>query len=286
MATLAACSRSGALPGDLRGKVYFVSDRDGRDAVFAKELPSGKESPFLAIDEPVGDPALSPDGGQMAFAMGGRIGLLALASKQTRLLTLGVDWKDSHPSWRPDGKALVVTSRRPDSQNHDVHLLFATAPAGGEVRQILTDTPGLDEASPRFAPGGGHVLFVRDGGVFRLEPGGRAHRLTAGFRILRALSLLPSGRLVTPWTEGKTFGLEAMDAEGNNRETLAQGPAFYRDVTPSPDGRYFAATVGYEADAMRLRQRAEIRLLDAQGRAVGALVRSWRSNNHSPFWGP
>lgn len=285
-AAVVACRREPPLPADLTGRLIFVSDRGGRDAIYQKKLPAGEEELLLGLHDPVGDPALSPDGQALAFSMGGRIGLLDLATRATRFLTLGVDWKDTHPVWRPDGKALVVTSRRPDSQNHDAHLLFLAVPTGGEARQALTDTPGLDETSAAYGSDGSFVVLVRAGGVYRLEPGtDRAHRLITGFRVMRGVSFLPSGRLLAPWTEGKQFGLDLMDTDGKNRETVTQGGVFYRDAAASPDGRYLAVTVDFEADVMKLRQRAEIRLLDGRGQAVGFLVRSWRSNSHSPAWG-
>ncbi len=285
-AAAVACRREPPLPADLSGRLIFVSDRGGRDAIYQRTLPAGEEELLLGLHEPVGDPALSPDGQALAFSMGGRIGLLDLASRSTRFLTLGVDWKDSHPAWRPDGKVLAVTSRRPNSQNHDVHLLFTAAPTGGEVRQVLTDTPGLDETSAVYSPDGSFVVLVRAGGVYRLEPDtGRASRLITGFRVMRGVAFLASDRLLAPWTEGKQLGLDLMGTDGKNRETLTQGSVFFRDATASPDGRYLAATVDFEADVMRLRQRAEIRLLDVRGQTLGVLARSWRSNNHSPAWG-
>lgn len=281
-----ACQREPPLPADLAGRLIFVSDRGGRDAIYQKKLPDGEDELLLGLHEPLADPALSPDGRTLAFSMGGRIGLLDLATPAPRFLTLGIDWRDSHPAWRPDGKALAVMSRRPDSPNHDLHLLFIASPAGGEARQALTDTPGLDEISPAFSPDGSFLALVRAGGIYRLDPGtGRAQRLNTGFRVIRGASFLPSGRLLAPWTEGKQYGLDVLDADGKNRETLTQGSAFCRDAAASPDGRHLAVTVGFEADAVRLRQRVEVRLLDSSGRTLGSLVRSWRSNNHSPRWG-
>ncbi len=283
---LAACQRSTRLPADLKGRLVFVSDRGGRSAIYQKRLPVGEEELLLGLHEPVADPALSLDGRTLAFSMGGRIGIMDLEARTPRFLTLGVDWKDSRPAWRPDGKALLAISRRPDSQNHDVHLLFTTAPSGGEVRQPLTDTPGLDESAAAFSAEGSFLALVRAGGVYRLEPGiDRASRLITGFRVMHGVVFLDSGRLLSPWTEGKLFGLDLMDADGKGRETLVQGSVYYREVTASPDGRYLAVTVGFENDVMSLRQRAEIRLLDAHGQALGLLARSWRSNNHSPAWG-
>jgi hypothetical protein len=94
---------------------------------------------------------------------------------------------------------------------------------------------------------------------------------------------------VCAWTEGKRHGLDALDAEGRRREPLSEGGAFYRTVAPSPDGRFLAATLTWDAawslGALFRGQREEVRLLDAQGREVARLEASRRHANHSPDWG-
>ncbi|HWX23469.1 MAG TPA: hypothetical protein VN083_00440, partial [Vicinamibacteria bacterium] len=93
------------------------------------------------------------------------------------------------------------------------------------------------------------------------------------------------------WSEGKRYGIDVMERSGKNRETLVQGSVCYRTVSPSPDGRYLVGTFVFDlrfdpADALKLRQTEEVRLLDAQGHLLGALERSWRYANHSPEWAP
>jgi Tol biopolymer transport system component len=115
-------------------------------------------------------------------------------------------------------------------------------------------------------------------------------RLTGGFKRERSPRFLPSGRIVCAWSEGKRHGLDVIDAEGKTRETLAEGGAFYRTIAPSPDGRFLAATLTWDAgirplDALLGSQREEVRLLDAGGREIGRLEASRRHANHSPDWG-
>ena len=169
--SLAAACRGEKLPADLKGTLVFVSNRDGRDAVYLRRLPDGADFQLTSQTEPVEEPALSPDGRQVAFSMGGRIGLITVETHEVKFVTLGVDWKDQSPSWRPDGKALVVAARRDSGQNADLHLLMLGAPAGSDVRRPLTRTDHMDETSPSFSPEGTSIAFVRGDNVFRLSVG-------------------------------------------------------------------------------------------------------------------
>jgi len=286
-------SRDLPLPADVRGTLVFVSDRSGIDSLYVRRLPNGPDRRLTVEAEPVSEPALSPDGGRVAFVVGGRIGLAIIASGDVRLATLGVDWKDASPVWLPGARGLVVASRRAAGEAADLHLLaFAPGDAAPNrvERQPLTATPSFDESSPVVSSDGNVVVFLRGDHLFRLErPSGRVKRLTGGFRKYRKLRPLPSGRLLALWSQDKQFGLEALDFEGGNRETLSQGPVFHRNLAPSPDGRYLAATFTFDLgfhplDALRGRTE-EIHLLDARGNTVGTLARSWRYACHSPDWG-
>jgi len=282
--------RPAPLPADVAGSLLFVSDREGLDALYLRHLPKGAVRRLLVTGEAVRDPAASADGSRLAFSMGGRIGLVPLPRGEVRFVTLGVDQHDGQPSWRPDGQALVVSSRARGADTADLVLLELDPKDGKPTRTLLTDTRGLDETSPRFAPDGRHVVFVREDGVFRIAlADGRAHRLTSGFRKFREPRFLPSGRLLVLWTEGKVYGFDVMDEDGKNRETLSQGTVFYRSLAPSPDGRYLAATFTFDLafrpqDAFKPRKTEEVHLLDARGRLVAVLEGSARYGNHSPEW--
>ncbi len=278
------------LPSDVRGGLVFVSDRDGIPSLYWRRLPRDRERRLTHTSEPVGDPAISPDGTQVAFAMGGRIGLVAVATGDVRMLTLGVEWKDGAPAWRPDGKGLVVAARRVAGAGSGLHVLDIPAVGEGD-RHPLTQSRGLDDQSPTVSPDGTYVVFVREDNLWRVSlADGLTSRLTGGFRKSRAPRFLPSGRILCLWTEGKVQGIDVLDADGKNRETLWQGAIYYRRLVPSPDGRYFAATFTYDlgfhpADAFRARQTEEVRLLDARGRSASPrLERLVAARNHSPDW--
>lgn len=279
---LLACGEP-RLPRDLAGTLVFVSDRGGRDSIYLRRLPDGADFMLVSQLEPVGSPALSPDGSQVAFTMNGRIGVVKVDTQQTRFLTQGVDWRDDSPAWRPDGRALVVSARTSEGAQADLHLLTITDE--GASRRPLTRTPH-DETEAVFAPDGASLVYVREERLFRFDlVSGQTRALTGGFRAMRCPRFLPDGRLLALWTQDKQFGIDLLGEDGTARETLVQGNAYYRTIAPSPDGRYIAAGLAYRTDALRLRQNEGILLLDAHGKVLGPMAQSWRTGTHSPYWG-
>ncbi len=286
-------TRVAPLPSGLRGTLIYVSDRLGSDALFARDLPDGADRRLTYFTEAIREPALSPDARRVAFTMGGRVGVVDLPSGDVRILTLGIDWKDQTPAWRPDGRALVVVARRPQDATWDLMLLEPLDTTGQSTgRSPLVATRGLDETAPVFTPDGKSVVFVREDNLFRVDlAGARTRRLTGGFRRWRQPAFLPDGRLLGLWQEEKLFGADVMDADGKNRVALFEGTTFYRTLAPAPDGRHFAATFSFDLrfhpmEALRPKHVEEVRLLDAQGQEIAPLLRSWSTAFRSPQWAP
>jgi len=290
--------RPGApLPPGLAGAIVFVSDRDGTPALYWRHLPRDRERRLTFGSEAVGEPAVSPDGTQVAFSMNGRIGVVAVATGETRILTLGVDWKDAQPCWLPDGRRLVVSARRRAGEPAGLHLLSGAQPLLDLARDRPVDRHPLtqpragDDTSPTASPDRGVVVFVREDHLMRVDlADGRVRRLTGGFKRDRSPRFLPSGRIACAWSEGKRHGIDTIDAEGNGREPIAEGGAYYRTIVPSPDGRFLAATLTWDSGFRPLEvlfgaPREQVRLLDASGRDVAVLEASRRHANHSPDWG-
>ncbi|MGE0452351.1 MAG: hypothetical protein AB7O37_05855 [Vicinamibacteria bacterium] len=284
--------RSAHLPGDLRGTLVFVSDRDGTDALYARRLPDGPDLRLTRLGEPVGPPALSPDGARAAFAVGGRIALVSLATTDVRYLTLGIDARDAEPSWRPDGRALVIVSRGTEGDPGDLWQL-ATEIAPGKAqagRRRLTETPA-DEHEPVYSPDARAIVYVREDTLYRLDlEAGSTRRLTGGLRRHRQPRFLPSGRLLCLWSQDKRFGIGSVDPASGASETLAESAVFYSSVAPAPDGRYLVAAFAYDLrfrplDALLRRGHQELRLLDAAGRELAPLSRAWRSSDRAAVWG-
>ena len=278
------------LPPGLAGAIVFVSDRDGTPALYWRRLPRDRERRLTFGSEAVGEPAVSPDGTRVAFSMNGRIGVVAVASGEASILTLGVDWKDAQAAWLPDGRRLVVSARRRAGEPAGLHLLDP-APDGSVARSPLTTPRASDDVQPAPSPDGAFVVFVREEHLLRVDlADGRVRRLTGGFKRERSPRFLSPERIVCAWSEGKRHGIDVVDAEGRSREPLAEGGAFYRTLAPSPDGRFLAATLTWDAglrplDAVFGAQKEGVRLLDAAGREVARLEGSRRHANHSPDWG-
>jgi len=280
------------LPRDLRGTLVFVSDRDGSDSLYARRLPDGPDLRLTRLGEPVGPPALSPDASRAAFAVGGRIALVSLATTDVSYLSLGIDARDTEPSWRPDGRALVIVSRRAEGDAGDLWELDAhVAPGKAQAeRRRLTETPA-DEREPVFSPDARAIVYVSEDTLYRLDlEGGRARRLTGGLRRHRQPRFLPSGRLLCLWSQDKRFGIDSIDPASGADETLSEGAVSYSSVAPDPDGRYLAATFAFDLrfrplEALLRRGNQELRLLDAGGREIAPLSRAWRSSDRAAVWG-
>lgn len=273
------------LPDHLAGAIAFVSDRDGVAALYWRRLPKGRARRLTFGSEPVADPAVSGDGTRVAFAMNGRIGVVAVASGEVRILTLGVDWKDAQPAWLADGRRLVVSGRRRLGEPAGLQLLDLAAD-GSVTRTLLTRPSAGDDTSPAPFPDGTAIAFVREDRLMRVElADGRVRRISGGFKRDRAPRFLPSGRLVCAWSEGKRHGIDVLDADGRARETLEEGGRFYRTLAPSPDGRFLVATLAFDMGfhplaALLGAPREELQLLDPRGRELAVI----EPGAHSADW--
>jgi Tol biopolymer transport system component len=286
--------REGAgLPADLPSSLVYVSDEPGVDTLFERNFVTGATRRLTYLTEATREPDVSSDGRFVAFSAEGRVGFVDRLSGATRILTLGVEWRDSAPTWSADGKSLLVTAQRAGDLTADIHLLTLTPEASpkGPARRALTETPGLNEARPALDPTGQFVVFECEDGIYRLELAeGRSRRLTTGFMRCRYPRFLANGRVLFLWRLEKQHGLDIMDGDGTNRSTLWQGSIFYRTIHPTPAGHYFAATFTYDLgfhplDAIKPRQTEALWLLDGQGRRLAELASSWRCSSHSPVWG-
>jgi Tol biopolymer transport system component len=279
------------LPPGLSGAIVFVSDRDGAPALYWRRLPAGRARRLTTMADPAVEPALSPDGTRVAFAMGGRIALVPSSGGDARVLTLAIDWHDAQPAWLPDGRRLVVSARRRAGEPAGLHLLTLVDDGRRVERAPLTSPSAGDDTSPAPAPDGASIVFVREHHLMAVSlADGRVRRLTGGFKRERSPRFLPGGRIVCAWSEDKRHGIDTLDAGGRGRRTLTEGGRFYRTLVPSPDGRLLAATLSWDSGGAALgallgAEREQVRLLDLSGRDLAALERSSRHGNHSPDWG-
>jgi Tol biopolymer transport system component len=290
LGTVAAfIGRASALPDEVRGTLVFVSDRSGIDSLYVRHLPDGRDERLLTLTTPAREPALSPDGKQVAFTVGGRIGVVSVAGGAVRFLTAGTEWKDEAPAWRPDGRALVVAARTAETEGRDLHEILLDADADA-ARHPLLETPHLDESQPVESPDGQYVAFIRDGHVYRLDRhDGHVKRLSAGMRQAWSPRFLASGRILFLWAQEKEYGIDVMDADGREPQTIQRGTTYYRSVAPSADGRFLVATFTYDLgfhfwQALQHSHPERLQLLDGKGTLVAEIASSWRYGNAGADW--
>lgn len=148
-------TRSGPL-----GTIVYAA-RQGAYSHLWAALP-GEASPSLLTQGDFNDkdPAVSPDGSQLAFASN-RDGAwdlytLNLSSGAVRRLTETPAY-DGHPTWSPDGRWIAFDSY--SGSDYDIWILSVD---GGQAPIQLTNHPAKD-ISPTWDPAGGRrIVFVSD----------------------------------------------------------------------------------------------------------------------------
>jgi tricorn protease len=143
------------------------------------------------------DPALSPDGSEIAFASGGDIWTVPSTGGEARLLISHPD-NDSRPLYSPDGKAIAFQSTR--TGNGDIYVLHL---ATSEVRRLTFDD-GNDEISA-WSPDGQYIYFATTGrdiaamrDVYRVKASGGTPMPVSDQRYINEFFAAPSpdGRTV------------------------------------------------------------------------------------------
>src|SRR5437588_9816163 len=137
----------------------FISDRSGREELYVIAIDgSGDAQKLTDIDALKFGDNWSPDSKEIAFTSSdSKLRKVSVAGKQIVELDASRYGNISTPEWSPDGKWLAF-SKADASRTTDVSLLAAS----GEDKQAHKITfDSYDERSPRFAPDGRKLFFIR-----------------------------------------------------------------------------------------------------------------------------
>jgi Tol biopolymer transport system component len=205
------------------------------------------------------DPAVSPDGREVAFSAFTRIHAHDLDSGEMRVVspqgTTAV-----HPAWSPDGRWIAYVSWDPEGGH-----LWRTRANGRGAPERLTETPAF-YTDPVFSPDGERIVALRASSYERLyresdfgapagsdviwlPAGGGAASLIIPSRGYGRPHFGPEeDRVYLYQTESNGAGLVSVRYDGTDQRRLitVKGPGFYvdeedvpaDDVRMAPDGRH------------------------------------------------
>ena len=141
----------------------FISDRSGREELYVVAVDGAGEAQKLTdIDALKFGYNWSPDSKEIAFtASDSKLRKVNVASKQVAELDSSNYGNISTPEWSPDGKWLAY-SKSDASRTTDIYLLASSAEEK-QPHKVTFDS--YDERTPRFAPDGRKLFFIRSDSI-------------------------------------------------------------------------------------------------------------------------
>jgi len=117
-------------------------------------LAVSAETRQVKLDHGAVDPAVSPDGSQIAVSILGTIWTIPSAGGDAKQITTDAGWF-SHPGWSPDGKSLAFAQQLTDGSNLIVRNL-----ASGESNKLYHTQFAFKQVT--FSPDAKSIFFLLD----------------------------------------------------------------------------------------------------------------------------
>ena len=202
---------------------------DGREPhVFVCDVATGRCQDALAgtgLALPLWDPSaddfdIAPDGRELALTADlaaepqmmneTDIVIVDLARRRKQVLTAATNTSDAHPSYSPDGRALVFHSYDTRRTFNDQGQLTLALRAGGRLRTLA---PKFDRATTHVAwtPDSAALLFMAEDrgrqGIWRLPVAASAQRTGGAAAVAAAPSLLVPGGTIGGFAQSRDGGV-------------------------------------------------------------------------------
>jgi hypothetical protein len=149
------------LPDIFRNRIFFLSDRGGKEQLYALDPVSGES--FNITQRWPYDLArqrldLSPDGNRRAIVAADanrtlQIQIYSLEYGDTRALTTFTNATSYDPAWSPTGEWIAFVST--ESGNDEIYI---ARPDGSEIRRVTSNTWEWDK-HPSWSPDGQQLVF-------------------------------------------------------------------------------------------------------------------------------
>ena len=278
-----------AMPPPLPGRLVFHSDREGRHRLFIVDT-TGKVSRLTdGRDHHDEEPAVSPDGGRIAFTTNGfdhrtwDIAVWDLSTASARRVTAQITF-ERHPAWQPDGSALLFSSEHEGTQ-----AVFRARIGDGRIERV---SPEPDRAlMPAMSPDGRAIAYVagsREGLRVLVQDaaGSQARAVTPPLETAATPRWSPDGRQIafTRFAPDGTSMLAVVPAAGGEvRTSPIDGLAAVRAPPWSPDGLWLAASASpRHGDG----EAWDLIVLRPEPPAVAVRITHGPSHDRAPAWLP
>ena len=286
-------SVSGSGPNLDAPQLSFVSDRDGKSAIYAMNLDGSVQTPLLDFGSRIRNQAWSPDGKQLAFSADyhGNTDIFIInvdcegaiepdcVSTPTNLTETVSD--DIEPAWSSDGDKIAFRSGRGDDFLWNIFFIELQE---SRLTQVITD---FNDFAPTWSPDGTRlaVQSLREGNweiyVMDLD-GSNPVRLTNHIAFDYRPRWSPDGSKIAfdSFRDGN-WEIYVRDVDCNSSESdciqnLTHHEANDGGAAWSPDGSQLAFTSDREGNF-------EIYTMDSDGTNVVRLTRN-ESNDTEPSW--
>lgn len=207
---------------------------------FAPAVPQAEGVRQVMLDHGAQNPAVSPDGTQIAVSVLGKICIVPAAGGEARIITHGISW-DTHPAWSADGQFLAYSHQLPFGSDLIVYN-FATA------NSSILHHSDKDIGEIAYDYRGGAIYFVLLGGQYEAHlwrvpiEGGDPKQFTQtdGWHEW-SFALSPDGKRAF-LASGRYGGanLYLFDLEGLSAMRLTNTPLNQSSVAWSSDGKTLA----------------------------------------------